>query len=307
MFPVTCGEIFLVPACPGGKDKTMFRKILLCSDLSPASDTLIQCVNELIPVGVEQVVLTHVIHVVDTLLPGDALTEKVRTGLERQKKILEEHGLQVITEMPEGPAARTLNETAEKHDVSAILIGSHGKGIIHSATLGSVSAMLLHHAHRPVLLARIALLDDGKCKLVCRDLFSDVLFPTDLLETAERALDYLIKISTDTKCRVTLMHVIEEKPSTAAETIRLEETPRFLLESKKIRLESHGVTDVTIEIAFGIPYEKIIDRTREGKVSLIVMGCNGKVPREEIITGSVSNKVLRHAEAPVLLIPSLRP
>jgi len=303
---VTCGEFFLVPACPGGKDKTMFRKILLCSDLSPASDTLIQCVNELKTVGVEQVILTHVIHVVDTLLPGDALTEKVRTGLERQKKILEEHGLQVTTEMPEGPAAKTLNETAEKHDVSAILIGSHGKGIIHSATLGSVSAMLLHHAHRPVLLARIALLDDGQCELVCRELFSDVLFPTDLLGNAERALDYLIKIATDTSCRITLMHVIEEKPSTPADTIRLEETSRFLLEAKKIRLESHGAIDVNIEIAFGVPHEKIIARTREGKVSLVVMGCKGKAPMEEIITGSISNKVVRLAEAPVLLIPSLR-
>jgi nucleotide-binding universal stress UspA family protein len=165
----------------------MFRKILLCSDLSSASDILIQCVNDLKTVGVEQVILTHVINVVDKLSPGDDLTEKVRTGLERQKKILEAHGLQVITEMPEGPAAKTLNETAEKHDVSAILIGSHGKGIIQSATLGSVSTMLLHLAHCPVLLARIALLDNGECKLVCRELFSDVLFPTDLLKTAERA------------------------------------------------------------------------------------------------------------------------
>ena len=285
----------------------MFRKILLCSDLSPASDILIKCVNDLKTVGVEQVILTHVINVVDKLIPGDDLTEKVRTGLERQKKILEEHGLQVITEMPEGPTAKTLNETAEKYDVSAILIGSHGKGIIQSATLGSVSAMLLHLAHCPVLLARIALLENGECKLVCRELFSDVLFPTDLLKTAERALDYLIKISTDTRCRVTLLHVIEEKPSSMDDTMRLEETPRFLLESKKMRLESHGINDVSIEIAYGSPHEQIIARTREGKVSLIVMGCKGKVPMEEIASGSVSNKVVRHAEAPVLLIPSPRP
>jgi nucleotide-binding universal stress UspA family protein len=285
----------------------MFRKLLLCSDLSSASDTLTQCVNELKTVGVEQVVLTHVGQMSDSLLPGDSLHEKVTTGLEKQKKILEGNGLQVTIEMVEGPTAKTLNETADKHDVSAILIGSHGKGIIHSATLGSVSATLLHHARRPVLLARIALLDDNKCKLVCKEMFSDLLFPTDLLETAERALDYLIKISADTNCRVTFLHVIEETPATSAETKRVEESARFLLESKKSRLESHGVSDVNIEIVFGTPHEKIIERTRGGKVSLIIMGCKGRAPVEAVISGSVSNKVVRYAEAPVLLIPSPRP
>ncbi len=189
----------------------MFRKILVCTDLSPASDALIQCVDDFKILGMEEVVLAHVIYVANTPGLEEMLAEEARPGLERQRKFLTEQGLKVVVEMPFGKPAHTLNDTAEKHDVSAIIVGSHGKGILRSATLGSVSSRLLNLSQRPVFLARIALLTSGKCELICPKLFSRVLYPTDFSETAERAFGYLEKVVAETKCPVTILHTHDER------------------------------------------------------------------------------------------------
>jgi nucleotide-binding universal stress UspA family protein len=46
----------------------------------------------------------------------------------------------------------TLLAKADEIDAAAIVIGSDGQGAVKSALLGSVSAGVLHHAHRPVLV-----------------------------------------------------------------------------------------------------------------------------------------------------------
>ena len=281
----------------------MFRKILVCTDLSPASDALIQCVEELKSIGMEVVVLTHVIYVANTPGLEEMLTEEARPVLERQKETLEAQGVKVIVEMPFGLPAQTLNGTAEKHDVSAILIGSHGKGILQAATLGSVSAKLLHQTQRPVLLARIALLEEGKCEVVCRKMFARVLFPTDFSETAERALDYLGKIALETGCPVTVMYVIGEKDDDPAGAQRREEGARYLLEAKRMHLEALGVAEVTIDLVHGKSAEEIIGRAKEGGFTITVMGGQGKGFLKDVLLGSVANEVARHAGVPVLFIP----
>jgi nucleotide-binding universal stress UspA family protein len=290
------------------EEDAMFRKMLVCTDLSPASDDLIHCVEELKSIGMEEVILTHVIYVASTPGLEEMLAEEARPVLERQKKILEAQGVKVTVEMSFGLPAHTLNEMAEKHDVSAILIGSYGKGILQAATIGSVCAELLHQTRRPVLLSRSALLEKGKSEIVCRKLFTRVLFPTDFSETAERALDYLGGIALETGCPVTVLHVIAEKDDDPAAAQRREEDALYLAEAKKRRLKTLGAAEVTIDLVHGKPAEQIIGRTKEGDFSIIIMGCQGKGFLKELFLGSTANEVARHAGVPLLLIPAnMRP
>ncbi len=278
----------------------MLRKILVCTDTSPASDLLVQCAGELKTIGMEEVVLGHVLQAARMEGLDQLHIDEARSILNKQKEALEQLGIKVITEIPVGhEPARTLNELAKEHNVSAIFIVSHGKGILRSALLGSVTAMLLQEAERPILLARIALLEEGKCRLVCQKMFTRVLFPTDFSVAAEHALNYLGKIATDTKCPVTIMHVLEREPADTEFS-----NSRLLLESIRKRLESMGATDVNTDLASGDPAWEILDRAKEGDFSIIVMGSKGKGLVKELLLGSVANEVARHAELPVLLIPS---
>ena len=282
----------------------MFRKMLVCTDLTPSSNVLIQCVEALKEIGTKEVVLTHVISVAGTpgmeeLLPVD--TEPI---LERQRELLEKMGFKVTVETPLGLPATALEETAEEHDVSAILIGSHGKGMIQAVTLGSVSTKLLQQIKRPMLLDRLDFAVEGKEPFACRKIFSRVLFPTDFSETAERAMDYLGKIALETGCSVNLLHVIEGKDENAEANLRREEECWYLLEAKKRRLERLGAAEVSVDLVHGKPHEEIITRSKKGAFSSIVMGGQGKGILAELFLGSTANEVARYAELPVLFVPA---
>jgi nucleotide-binding universal stress UspA family protein len=278
----------------------MFRKMLVCTDLSPASDALIQCVKELRNIGMEEVVLTHVRFMAASAGVEELISEENSPPLQGQRAHLEERGIRVSVEMPCGLPSQVIAEIAEKHDVSAIMIGSHGRGILQAAALGSVSAQLLHAMHRPILLARIALLEDGRCESVCSRMFSRILFPTDFSETAERTMEYLGKITQDTGCSVTVMHVRERDADDNEEDVR------FLLEAKAGRLRMRGASSVTPELVHGRPAEEILAHAARGGFSLVVMGGQGKGIIEELFLGSVANQVARHAETPVLFVPAIR-
>lgn len=51
----------------------MFEKLLIATDLSPASDCLLQCAGELQATGLKQAILAHVIYVANTPGLEDAL------------------------------------------------------------------------------------------------------------------------------------------------------------------------------------------------------------------------------------------
>ena len=44
--------------------------------------------------------------------------------------------------------------SAETRDAAVVVVGSQGHGRVASVLLGSVSAGLVHHAERPVLIVR---------------------------------------------------------------------------------------------------------------------------------------------------------
>ena len=67
-----------------------------------------------------------------------------QAGLEASGEAVESHST----------AWRVLTATAETRDASVIVAGSQGHGRVASVLLGSVSAGLVHHAERPVLIIR---------------------------------------------------------------------------------------------------------------------------------------------------------
>jgi nucleotide-binding universal stress UspA family protein len=136
-----------------------------------------------------------------------------------------------------------------------------------------------------------------------------VLFPTDFSDNAEHAFSYVEKIAECGAKRVTLLHVQDSVQIGRHLRERLEEFNRIdteRLERFKAELEKRGVKSVRIEIPYGSPKKEIIDRTRRGDVSLVVMGSQGRGYIGELFLGSVSHAVARHSEVPVLLVPAIR-
>jgi nucleotide-binding universal stress UspA family protein len=71
-------------------------------------------------------------------------------------RIAEEAGLQAkpVAVKATGPVWKTILEIADRHDATAIVMGSRGLTGIRSILLGSVSSAVVHHADRPTLVVR---------------------------------------------------------------------------------------------------------------------------------------------------------
>lgn len=72
------------------------------------------------------------------------------------------------------------------------------------------------------------------------------------------------------------------------------------------QLLQRGAAGVDMEIAHGSPTEIILQQSRRGEFSLILMGAQGRGFITEIFQGSVAHNIARLAPLPVLFIPALR-
>lgn len=286
----------------------MFKTILVCVDPYPPGDTLLSCVLALKKCGAKEVILAHIIEAITPHALEGMLVAQARPEMERQQKRLEEAGLAVTLAMPRGTPAQALHELAEGHDVSAIVIGSHGRGLPQTIALGSVSAKLLQLTRRPVLLSRAtATMQEEGAAAGCRDLFSHVLFVTDFSDTAEVAFAYIETMIKATNCRVTLLHVQEAErrvPHLRHRLPALRDPDMARLQRLQLWLERSGATEVGVELVHGDPGEEVVKMAKAKACTLILMGTQGKGVTREILLGSVAHQVARHAEEPVLLIPA---
>jgi nucleotide-binding universal stress UspA family protein len=85
-------------------------------------------------------------------LDREALHEDVYAQLEAGRKWLHSHfpGLNVTTELVDGPPVEVLIETSRK--VELLVVGSRGRGGFAGMLLGSTSQGVLHHAKGPVMV-----------------------------------------------------------------------------------------------------------------------------------------------------------
>jgi nucleotide-binding universal stress UspA family protein len=79
---------------------------------------------------------------------------KARVALSEAKAVADEAGVGLDSEEVEGDPADAILELARLRNADLIVVGSRGLGTVAGAVLGSVSSKVVHHADRPVLVAR---------------------------------------------------------------------------------------------------------------------------------------------------------
>ncbi len=150
-------------------------------------------------------------------------------------------------------------------------------------------------------------------------MFKKIVFATDFSETARKAFDKLKQIRTECGAQsVIIVNVIDEREvdtlanlegfySIQIEKIREEVTQELTkqaeqnIEKCKKELGELGF-DVEVRIPVGIPYDEIVKVAEKENAGLIVMGFHGKGIIQELLMGSTTEKVLRKAKCPVLVV-----
>lgn len=286
----------------------MFSRALICSDLSEASFRLVGCAGQLKPLGVSEVVLVHAVNVFE---PNARLITDGDDRLVEQARMMAQHGITVSVDMPAGHPSFSLREAADRFGVDLTLVAASGKGLFGAPFSGSVSSDVVLMSGVPVLVSsERSLGGEDACQLVCAQLLRKVLLCTDFSSAAECAFETVTAMARAGLAEAHVVHVQDPSPDGScggADAPHLSATAaEAAVELLAERLRRSGVPSVTAGVLAGRPTQVIPTLASAGTYSLVVLGSHGR-DRSELVMGGVSDRTVRAATVPVLLVPPRRP
>jgi nucleotide-binding universal stress UspA family protein len=137
-------------------------------------------------------------------------------------------------------------------------------------------------------------------------LFQKILVGFDGSSQSEKATEVALSLAQSLDCRVLLFAVA--RPAEPATTVELDAMlddarEHFEEKFKKIIQRAKDLdVELKTDIAVGHPVEQIVHRAEADRVDLIILGRRGVSRFERFIIGSTSEKVLRYAHCPVMVV-----
>ena len=137
----------------------------------------------------------------------------------------------------------------------------------------------------------------------------NILVPIDFSEPSKKALSYAISVAKQRGSKITLLHVIEPMPiyPDAAGAVIMAPDPcpdeakkAFRKLCKEEHVEAHLIQNTLVRM--GIPHQEIADAARELEADLIIIATNGYTGLAHVLLGSTTERVVRHAPCPVLVV-----
>ena len=116
-------------------------------------------------------------------------------------------------------------------------------------------------------------------------MYNSVLFPTDRSEGAKKAREHAIDLAADHEMMIERMAEEGEK----------------LVGSVASEAQRRGITVETAVIE-GDPAETIVEYAASNNIDIIVMPAHGRSELAKTIVGSVTDKVVRTGDTPVLVL-----
>ncbi|HTW31943.1 MAG TPA: universal stress protein [Candidatus Sulfotelmatobacter sp.] len=200
----------------------------------------------------------------------------------------------------QGNAPNCILSFAQKENMEAIVMGTHGRRGIDRLVLGSTMDRVMRKAACPVLVVCDPADKDRCTGPDGRHCLSRIVYCTDFSHHSERARGYAISLATEYGADLTLLHVAEKVSDVArAEAIiveRTQELDQLLSETERKRLK------VKLAVRFGKPYEEIVRFAGESQASLIIMTARGGDAMDRAVFGSTTYRVIQLGPCPVLAI-----
>ena len=210
-----------------------------------------------------------------------------------------------ISRLKRGAPADQIIDVATELGVELIVMASHSSRL-RRALLGSVAERVARAAPCPILLAR--------GETYAEIPFKRLLLCIDFTSLSHAVIAKALKMS-DEHAHIELLHVVDEPSVTAlqaslgeqGEVVSLIDTlhkdARHRLE--KFTAELPITTKPPQQTVIGGPIAAtILSRAAESKADLIVVGSHRPHGLKQRLVGTVADRILHHAEIPVLLCPA---
>ena len=278
----------------------MFDRILFPTDGSAGAEAVF---DRVLDVAATHDGTVHVLNVADTThdsvtrIEGEVVDVLEREGEEIVGAAAEraaERGVPTVVDVVQGGVAATIDAYAREYDIDLIAMPTRGRTGLERLLLGSTTDRVLRRSSVPVLTLDP---DDGPAPYPARD----VLVPTDGSAGARAALGFAAELAAATGATLHVLSVVDgPEPSADAAS----ERAVGMIESATSDAEEWGVESVvgTVE-ASSSTRQAIESYAGSGDIDLVVMGARGRGGLKRQFLGSATERTVRSASVPVVVVP----
>ena len=202
-------------------------------------------------------------------------------------------------------AGGILSYSAE-HDIDLIVMGTHGRRGVRRLFMGSVAEEVVRRSECPALTV-VAPEREVEPKAAVER----ILVPIDFSKHTDLLIDHVREIALAYDSGVDLLHVVEPVSlppayDHAPMTIDFEEMKddaRKALDTYCDELRAEGL-DVLGHLRTGHPADEVLTMAESHDTDLVCIATHGRTGVKRLLMGSVAEKVVRMAPAPVFTVKS---
>ncbi|HEX6095881.1 MAG TPA: universal stress protein [Thermoanaerobaculia bacterium] len=189
------------------------------------------------------------------------------------------------------PVPAILTSVKERH-ADLVIMGTHLRHGWRRALLGSVSEGVLHGSECPVLTVAT---QDSYVGAVPYAI-THVLCPVNFTDVARESLHVAARLAEAFGARLSVVRVLE--PDEVMDVKDEEERLR-----KWVAPELQEVCSLRQLVVRGGPAERVLDCADDVGADFLVIGAQHKLFRDATVLGTTSERVIRFASCPVLVVP----
>jgi nucleotide-binding universal stress UspA family protein len=292
-------------------ERIIFERILFPTDLSGGTNNGLEYAVALARSYGAKLFLCHCVG--PQAAPGALENAKLVLG-----EMMEKH-LHTDSVMPfdwqvivvEGETATAVTRVAAEQHIDLIVM--HSRKISRAPLLDSTAEAISRTAPCPTLITS----KQGQERIEARIseiAFKRILVAYDFSGDSELALTHGLSLAQEFQSELHLMHVLTATPKANSSEVTIAlVNPENAFQTAAKRLwnvvptETHLWSEVKQVVSQGSPYREILAYARENDIDLICIGASGAGFGQWALFGSNTDRILRQASCPILIVRPLRP
>lgn len=225
----------------------------------------------------------------------EALEERAQEAVTTLEELATKHEVAYESGIEHGIPNELILSYASNHNIDLIVMGTHGRTGLDRFLLGSVTERVVRTSEIPALAAR-----SGTASTENGD-YETLLIPTDGSSAAAAAVNHGLTIAAKSEAAVHVLYVIRTERGLPDISDPSRAEAEEAVESVAEQASARGI-DVTTHVQSGTPYNQIRNFVTKQGIDLVSMGTHGRSGLRRLFLGSVTEKVIRTCDAPVLTV-----
>ena len=224
----------------------------------------------------------------------EAVKKPCQVALSEAEDMAKKEKVLIRTVCEEGEIYERIVDLADSENSDVIVMGNKGMSGLERTLVGSVTARVIGHSQRDVLVVPEGTSIGWK----------NIIFATDGSKYSEAAANRVIDFAKSYGSALNVISVVdvtEEFIARAPGALDdLVKKAKSIVEDVKKKAGSEGIKAEGM-VKEGDAYKSIVAIAKQQKADAIIMGSRGRTGLKRLLMGSVTERVIGHAPCPILV------